>query len=208
MSGRLTLGIETVTKIGSLAVAEDNKILGRTIIDTKLRHNAKLISSLDELLGSLKIKISDIGAIAVDIGPGSFTGIRVGLASAIGLAQPNGKQLVGVCSLEVLCCQLMEKRKTGILVPVIDAKRGMQYSAWYKIDNGKIKTVKEPYLTTMDMIQNEKLPNSLFFGPDIDNTYPDAGIVALIGAGKIKEGFSQKNVAPMYIHDIEYRSEA
>lgn len=202
MSGRLILGIETVTKIGSLAVAEDNRILGRITIDTQLRHNARLISSLDELLKSLKINIRDINAIAIDAGPGSFTGIRVGIASAIGLAQPDDKQLVGVCSLEVLCYQIMEKGGTGLLVPIIDAKRGTMYSATHRIDNGRIKIIKEPYLTTMDKLQKEKLPDSIFFGPDIDGTYPDGGMVALIGERKINEGLAQKNVAPMYIHDI------
>lgn len=199
----MILGIETVTKIGSLAVVEDSKVLGRITIDTQLRHNAKIISSLSDLLNSLGINISNIDAIAVDIGPGSFTGIRVGLATAMGLAQPDGKQLVGVCSLEVLC--QMGRLGSGIkfLVPAIDAKKGLFYSATYELDG---REIEKPHITTMESLQKEKLPGSILFGPEIDNTYPDASAVAKIGERKIKEGSVQKNIVPMYLHEIEYRT--
>lgn len=186
-----------MTRIGSLAVVEGDRILGQTTIDTQLRHNARLISSLDNLVKSLGISISDIDTIAVDLGPGSFTGIRVGIASAKGLAQPDGKQLLGACSLDVLSRQAIERGvQEGIkfLIPVIDAKRGMMYSAVYGLD-GRI--IKEPYLTTMDMLQKEKSADKFLFGPEIDNTYPDAGIVARFA--------DKKNLEPMYIYDIEYR---
>lgn len=198
----MILGIDTVTKIGGLAVVEDGTILRETTIDTHLRHNAKIIPSLDNLLKS--IGISNIDAVAVDIGPGSFTGIRVGLACAKGLVQPDGKRLIGVCSLEALACRAIEKGiSEGIkfLVPVIDAKRGMFYSAIYE-PNGK--SIKEPYLTTMDIILKEKSPDSLLFGPEINGVYPTAGIVAILGERKIKEGLVQKSVEPMYLHEIEY----
>lgn len=204
----MILGIETVTKIGSLAIAEDAKILGQITIDTQLRHTANLISSLDNLLKSIRVGISDIDAISVDIGPGSFTGIRVGIASARGLAQADNKSLIGICSLEVLCYKIIERGIKGdikILVPVIDAKRGLFYSASYKVDNGRIKTIKEPYLTTMDLLNKEKPKDSLLFGPEIDNTYPDAGVVAILAERKLKEGLAQKDIEPMYIHEIEYR---
>lgn len=198
MSGRLVLGVETVTKIGSLAVVRDGKVLGRITIDTQLNHTARLISSLDELLRSLGVRIRDIGAISVDIGPGSFTGIRVGLSTAMGLAQPFDLPLIGVCSLEVLCCKVKAPEGIRFLVPVIDAKRGLFYSAVYGVDGTEIK---RPYLTT-----KENLPQEGFhFGPEIDNTYPDAETVAKIGERKIKEGKVEKKIEPMYLHAIEYR---
>lgn len=204
----MILGIETVTKIGSLVIVEDAKILGQITIDTQLRHTANLISSLDNLLKSIGVGISNIDAISVDIGPGSFTGIRVGIATARGLAQPDNKLLIGICSLEVLCYKIIEigiEEDIEILVPVIDAKRGLFYSASYKVDNGRIEIVKEPYLTTIDLLNKEKPKDSLIFGPEIDNTYPDAGVVALIAERKIKEGLVEKDIEPMYVHGIEYR---
>lgn len=204
----MILGIETVTKIGSLVIVEDAKILGQITIDTQLRHTANLISSLDNLLKSIGVGISNIDAISVDIGPGSFTGIRVGIATAMGLAQPDNKLLIGICSLEVLCYKIIERgieKDIKILVPVIDAKRGLFYSASYKVDNGRIEVVKEPYLTTIDLLNKEKPKDSLIFGPEIDDTYPDAGVVALIAERKIKEGLVEKDIEPMYVHGIEYR---
>lgn len=197
MSAGLVLGVETVTKVGSLAAVEDGKILGQATIDTQLRHTANLISSLDNLLKSLGINISNINAIAVDIGPGSFTGIRVGLSCAMGLAQPFSIPLIGICSLEVLCSKAKAPEGTRILVPVIDAKRGLFYSASYGTDGSEIK---KPYLTT-----KENLPQGFQFGPEIDNTYPDAGTVARIGERRLSEGKIEKVIEPLYIHGIEYR---
>lgn len=193
MSGRLILGIETVTRVGSLAVVRDGEILEQAAIDTELNHTARLISTLD----TLGIRISDIDAIAVDIGPGSFTGIRVGISTAMGLAQPFDIPLIGICSLEVLCCKVKVPEGVRFLVPVIDAKRGLFYSATYGTDGS---VIKEPYLTT-----KENLPQGFHFGPEIDNTYPDAGTVAKIGEKRIKEGKIEKNIEPMYLHAIEYR---
>lgn len=192
MSGRLVLGIETVTRIGSLAVVRDGEILGQATIDTQLKHTARLISTL----GTLGVSIAEIDAIAVDIGPGSFTGIRVGLSSAMGLAQPFDIPLIGVCSLEVLCRKATSPDGIKFLVPVIDAKRGLFYSATYGLDGSEIK---RPYLTT-----KENLPQGFHFGPEIDNTYPDAVTVAKIAMEKIKEGKVEKNIEPMYLHEIEY----
>lgn len=193
MSGRLILGIETVTRIGSLAAVRDGEILEQVTIDTELNHTAKLISTLD----TLGVRISDVDAIAVDIGPGSFTGIRVGISTAMGLAQPFEIPLIGVCSLEVLCCKVKVPEGVRFLVPVIDAKRGLFYSATYGVDGS---VIKRPYLTT-----KENLPQGFHFGPEIDNTYPDAGTVAKIGEQKIKEGKAEKDIEPMYLHAIEYR---
>lgn len=193
MSGRLVLGVETVTRVGSLALVRDGDILKQATVDTELRHTAKLISTL----GTLGIKISDLDAIAVDIGPGSFTGIRVGLSAAMGLAQPHNIPLIGVCSLEVLCRKVQVPEGARFLVPVIDAKRGLFYSAVYGTDGS---VIKEPYLTT-----KEKLPQGFQFGPEIDNTYPDAGTVAKIAENRLKEGKLEKNIEPMYLHAVEYR---
>lgn len=216
----LILGIETVTKIGSLAIVKDGKIIGQTMIDAHLRHAANLISSLDNLLRSHRIKISDIDAIAVDTGPGSFTGIRVGIASALGLAQPDNKQLIGVCSLSVLSYQMAEHSEGRNLVPVIDAKRGAFYSACYRLEDESLKTITEPYVIKSEMLRRSIPKDSFVFGPDMRKAgefittdgvvivdthgiYPHAGMAA-----KAAEKAPKKNLEPMYIHDIEYHGHA
>lgn len=192
----MILGIDTVTRVGSLAVVDDSKILGKVVIDTELNHSARLVSSVDNLLKDIGVNISEIDKIAVDIGPGSFTGIRVGLSFAMGLAQGGGKQLLGACSLDVLMHQIIAKGvPDGIkfLTPAIDAKKGRYYSAVYSID-GKI--IRYPYLTTLEILREESLEERLLFGPEIDGIYPDASVVAMIA--------DKKHIRPIYLNEIEY----
>lgn len=210
------LGIETVTRVGSLAVVDNKNIITEVTVDTDLKHAAGIVSALDSLLASVNTDISAIDTVAVDVGPGSFTGIRVGIASAKGLMRPGNKRLVGVCSLEVLCYEVLNKGliDSGIeyLTPFIDAKRGGIYSAWYKVEKDNIRVVKEPYLTTLKKLSGEMPSGSYIFGPDVkmikeekEPIFPSAGGVVYLAEKKINEKIEEKFVEPMYIYDVEYR---
>lgn len=210
------LAIETVTRTGSLAVLEDQNILAETTIDTSLNHAGKLVTVLDRMLSSVKVSVPELYAVAVDTGPGSFTGIRVGIATAKGLAEPDDREIIGVCSLEVLCRTFVEEFKFDEkthLVPVIDAKRGGIYAAVFRFDGNKPVIEKEPFLTNTENLI-EKIPkNSRIFGPDEidglrkDTVCPKAGIAAKIAERllKDKENYIKKPVVPMYLYDVEYR---
>lgn len=209
-----TLAIETVTKTGSLALVENGRVTAEKIFDTRLNHAANLVPALDDLLKEVSIDIRDIDAIGVDIGPGSFTGIRVGLASAEGLAQAKGIPVIGVCSLDILCRQAVNDavgKDTKYLSPFIDAKRGMIYSACYEIDGKNVHVRKKPYLTTAVQLTMELSNRSFVFGPDITMLYkdqnpvfPSAGIAGIIAEELFKSGNYERKVAPMYIHEVEY----
>lgn len=212
----MILGIETVTRIGSLAIVDRGKIVGQSTIDTTLSHTASLIPVLDNLLASINMDISEVDVVAVDVGPGSFTGIKVGIASAKGLTEPNNKRLLGVCSLEVVCYEVLKKglvkRKVEYLVPFIDAKRAGIYAGWYRMKGNQVQIVKGPYLTTLKKLLDEMPSNSYIFGPDINMIkkeekpiFPSAGTLAWLGEKKISEGLGEKTVEPMYIYDVEYR---
>jgi len=226
----MILGIETTTKIGSLAIVNNGRILIEEIIDTKLNHAANLISILDKILTKIKLDIRSINIIAIDTGPGSFTGIRVGIASSRGLAELDKKILVNICSLEVLAYEFVNsellKNDCEYVIPFIDAKRGRIYTACYKNINKELKVEKEPYLATLqNLICNKDIsPNSCILGPDINliengsfpikgkgiiekPIFPKASAVALLAENKIKEeGFREKNIEPMYLHDVEYKT--
>ncbi len=216
------LGIDTVSRIGSLALVEDGQLLGEITIDTKLRHAANLVQALEGLLTGLAVDIAGIDAFAVDIGPGSFTGIRVGMAAAQGLAMPGGKSLWGICSLEVLCHRfIVESGSAGCpadteyLIPFIDAKRGEVYAGCYRIDNQEIIQVREPYAAVLSDFLKELPEKSCLFGPDLGKfkdslpggepaageLYPRAVDVALLAESKIKRGITQKTFEPLYIYD-------
>ena len=216
------LGIDTVTRVGSIAVVEDGKIITEQIIDTHLQHAARLISTIDNVIGSSGMDISDIEAIAIDVGPGSFTGIRVGIASALGLAQLNNKSLVGLCSLELLALKINSAITDKLFIPIIDAKRGCIYSACYKSNNGNLIEIKKPYVTKLDLLLKEVKEDSVLFGPDMgrflkeipekfknsineNDVFPEAGILAKLAESRIKNGSALKKIEPMYLYDVEYK---
>ena len=215
------LAIETVTKMGGLSLVADSKIVASVTIDTQLRHAANIINSLDSLLEKAAVKIKDIDAIAVDVGPGSFTGIRVGIACASGLGQPEKKLLIGVCSLEILKAQGMERaeaRSAKCLIPIIDAKRGELYVSWYLKEGKDFVLSKQPYITTSEELLVTAPAGSFIFGPEITkfssifkanekfivaggDLYPQAETLALIAEEKIVAGYKQKPVVPLYVYD-------
>lgn len=126
----LTLGIDTSTEICALGLADEVGILGEINFRLINRHGEELHSNLDFLLSSTGKKISDLEGLCIGTGPGSFTGLRIGLTAARTLAQVRELPIVGVSSLDLLAYNLSS---TGAwLVPVIDARRQRVYTALYR----------------------------------------------------------------------------
>lgn len=96
------LSIDTATNLGSVAIVEDDKVVVELEYDSKSSHAEVLLQYVETVLKKAKCELSDLNGIAVTIGPGSFTGLRIGLATAKGLAIAAGKPLVGVSTLAAL----------------------------------------------------------------------------------------------------------
>lgn len=126
----LTLGIDTSTEICALGLADEEGILGEVNFRLIHRHGEELLSNLDFLLSQTGKKIEDLEALCIGTGPGSFTGLRIGLTAAKTLAQVRGLPIVGVSSLDLLAYNL--STTTAWLLPVIDARRERVYTAIYK----------------------------------------------------------------------------
>ena len=129
------LGIETTGKVGSVAIIDENgKTVNRVTTDS-MSHLRELVPMIKELVDELGISLNELDAIAVSVGPGSFTGIRIGLATAKTLAQTLGKRCISVNSLEIF----KEKADSDNKVAVIyNARRGQVYSAIYGNDGSEI----------------------------------------------------------------------
>jgi tRNA threonylcarbamoyladenosine biosynthesis protein TsaB len=125
------LGIDTTSRSGSVALVEGTAVLGCLQISRALDHSEHLLPSIEYLLSRLGITASEVGGIAVSVGPGSFTGVRVGLASVRGLARSWEVPSVGVSSLEALARAAPEPPPGGWICPWIDAGRGEIYAAAY-----------------------------------------------------------------------------
>ena len=122
------LGIETTGRVGSVAIIDESgKIVNRVTTDS-MSHLRELAPMIKELVGELGISLKELDAIAVSVGPGSFTGIRIGLVTARTLAQTLDKKCISVNSLEIFREKADDENKVAV---IYNARRGQVYGAIY-----------------------------------------------------------------------------
>ncbi len=138
----LILGIETATERVSVAVGGHEGVLGLVEITRGRRHVETLAPSIDFLCRQADVTLGEIGCIAVDVGPGLFTGMRVGIATAKALAHALRLPMIGVSSLDLLAFPLRHTERT--IAAVVDARRGELFSAFYRQVPGGVQRVTEP----------------------------------------------------------------
>lgn len=131
------LGIESATSAQSVALLESDRVLAEASYITERGHGGRLMPTVDQVLQRACISAGELDAVAVSVGPGSFTGLRVGLATAKGLALGAGVTLLGVSTLEVLaegyCVQ------EGVICALLDACRGEVYTAMFRRHGGRLE---------------------------------------------------------------------
>ena len=157
------LSLETSTKNFSLAVAEDEKVLKFRNIKTDKILESSMLGSIEKLIVSAGLTFKKIDAIAVGLGPGSFTSLRVGLSTVKAFALATDKKVVGVCSLDVIASAVKDQGADEICV-LVDARRGKVYAAIYD----QALTLKTEYmLTTLDEVLKLVKGRTLFVGDGI-----------------------------------------
>ena len=122
------LAFDTSSKALSLAILEDKQVLAETMINIKKNHSITLMPAIDFLMGSLDWTPKDLDRIVVAQGPGSYTGLRIAVATATTLAHTLKIELVGVSSLLALVPEQVE----GLVIPVMDARRNNVYAGFYQ----------------------------------------------------------------------------
>ncbi len=130
------LGIESSAGPASAAVVMDGVILSEMYLNTGLTHSVTLMPLISSAVDKAGLTVSDLDAVAVSKGPGSFTGIRIGIATAKGIAQPDNKKCVGVSTLEVISYPLRDSE--CIAASVMDARCSQVYCALFDCHNGNI----------------------------------------------------------------------
>ena len=133
----LILAFETSAKAGSVALLEDDKLLGESYQNTALTHSQTLMPMAEDLMKSCGQKPEQIDAVAVAAGPGSFTGVRIGVAAAKGFAWGGELPCYGVSTLEAMAYQLGIWQ--GYVLPVMDARRQQVYNALFHVSEGKLE---------------------------------------------------------------------
>lgn len=128
------LAIDTSSKYLSLVIASDEKILVRFFEPLARELSAQLVPIIDSSLKKIGLSVGDIDYFGAGLGPGFFTALRIGIAAMKGLVFTFNKPIAGVSSLDVLARSVKEE---GVVCPVVDAKRGLVYSALYEVHAGR-----------------------------------------------------------------------
>ena len=129
------LAIDTATRAQSAAVAAHGRVLAESAVDTSSSHSTSLLRSVQEVLRGAGVDLEGLTAIAVTAGPGSFTGIRIGMATAKGLALSTGIRLAGFSTLHVLAealCAALPSGEMIMICALLDAGRGQVYRGAYR----------------------------------------------------------------------------
>lgn len=160
----LILGIDSSTEIAAIALLDNKNIIGEINLALYRKHSERLLPNIAHLFQESNYTINDIDGIAVTIGPGSFTGLRIALSTVKGFAQALQIPVVGLSTLEVLAYNYKEVE--GLLVPIIDARRERVYTALYdnylKEDNFSNKKIWNDTTMSLEELTAElKLINSI-----------------------------------------------
>jgi len=142
------LSIDSATEAASCSVIEDDTLLGEITFNYKKQHSVILMTIIDNLLKNINKTINDIDGFVVSKGPGSFTGLRIGMATIKGLSQGTNKPFVSVSSLDSLAYNLAYT--DGIICPILNALRGNVYTAIYCFDDNKLKRLTEYMVISLD----------------------------------------------------------
>lgn len=149
------LSVDTSATAASVALSKEGKLIGETFINTSLTHSQTLIPMVEQLLNNTKTEISDIDAIAVNAGPGSFTGVRIGVAAVKGLAFANNIPCVSVSTLESMAYNFLST--DCIVCAVMDARCSQVYNALFEIKNGVVTRLCDDRALSLDDLKNELL---------------------------------------------------
>lgn len=133
------LGIDSSGLVATVAVAEDDNLLAEYTVNYKKTHSQTLLPMLDEIVRMTELDLSTLDAVAVAAGPGSFTGLRIGAATAKGLGLALGKPLVEVPTLEGLAYNLYGT--SHLVCPMMDARRSQVYTGLYTFQGYQMQTV-------------------------------------------------------------------
>lgn len=129
----------------SIAISQDDKILGEVQVYGRISHSERLMDLLETLLRVQNLKLEDLDLLVAGRGPGSFTGIRIGVTTIRTLAQVLKKDAIGVSSLAALASQFQ-----GLVAPIVDARRGRVYTGLYQVENNQVSCLKEDCLVDLE----------------------------------------------------------
>lgn len=220
----LSVALDTCFQAGGVALAEDGRLLGETMLNADTTHSRRLLAAVDYLLEQTGKQREDIDGVAVTKGPGFFTGLRIGLATAQGLALGLDAPLVGISSLRLLAHGAAVR--DGLVWGLGDARRGLLYAACFRASGWELERVTEHDFAVspenlLPMLEAPATlvgPGARLLGQGLAEGFvlapewmdlPRPGLLALIGQDRLArgEGAAPEEVRPSYCRpsDAEVR---
>ncbi len=166
------LGIECSATAASCAVMKDGNIIAKAFTNVKLTHSETLMPMVENMLASAKLTIDEIDCFAISNGPGSFTGIRIGISAVKGLAAAGNKPCIGVSTLEAMA--EMHKNSDSIICALMDARCNQFYNAVFESKNGQIARLSQDRALLFDELSEE-----------LEAKYADKKIIAVGDGAKL-----------------------
>lgn len=160
------LAIDTSTDTGSIAITDGEDVLVESILNVGKTHSETLIPSFQEMLEKTQLDIKDLDLLALTLGPGSFTGVRIGTSTVKGFALALGKPVAGISTLEALASNFPFSSLP--IMPLFDARRGEIYSAMFKWENSEIKRLSEDRAASLDDAISKIKTKTIFAGEGLD----------------------------------------
>lgn len=216
----LILSIETSTNVCSAALHRDDQLLGLEITHEPNSAASQLAVMIDRLLKNNHIASADLTAVAVSAGPGSYTGLRIGVATAKGMCYALGIPLVAVNSLEIMAAQINASNEDGILLcPMIDARRMEVYTMLFDRKMNVVSDVEAKVIDEVSYADQLKDNRILFFGngaakvvPVLKNAnavlvgdvFPSAEWLGKLAEKKVRETLFEDvgSFEPFYLKDF------
>lgn len=147
------LAVDSSAKSASVAVLDDGRLISECFVNTALTHSCTLMPMTDNVLAQANLTISDIDCLAVNQGPGSFTGIRIGVAAVKGLAFKNNLPCAGVSTLESMAYNFRDE--DCVVCSAMDARCNQVYTALFEIKDGVVKRVTEDDALPVDELKTK-----------------------------------------------------
>ena len=190
------LSFDSTAKVASVALTEDTRLLAAFTVDNGLTQSELLLPMIENVLSVMKLSYSDIDAIATSVGPGSFTGVRIGAALAKGIAFGRNMPCAEVSTLEAIAENLYPLQ--GILISAMDARRGQVYTATFtSSDEGNVRLTEDRAISTDELALEMKE----FTGRNI---YVAGDGADAVKAAFLKHGVAFSSTPPLLINENAY----
>lgn len=157
------LGIDTSTQCGSVGLVDHGNVISETFLNIPVTHSERLLETIDYLLKGARCPLNAIDGWAISLGPGSFTGLRIGISTVKGLAYATRKPVVGVSSLDVLASQISPT--PYLICPILDARKGEVYAAFYRYEElNQLKRKSDYQVLSPERLVKNIQEKTLFIG--------------------------------------------